>query len=509
MESSLQPGISIQQQLVHSEFCVSVNARMTSDRVSRHKPPFRVTIEPWCLYTAQMLGCRYGIATVGVGGSTDSSGMKQNMTAPSCVQQPLELSTVFVEVKQLMVAKTGFHLLMRHSSGYLILPHNNTSLGTSLEYVGPLGEGKMHCGNIQVSGYAIAPFTVFQSRQYHLSNITNAIHQQMCQIHGDTPLKVIDTNRTDACAFRLGKIQKGKPINGLHVDCLAKTATAEESFQLTLPNVAALFVSNDTESANFACLQASLKVEYIFVHHKLIAEAFARGRFDTTPGPRFPLLIPTKISVIDGICQRTIAPLAQAALFFSTETEWEQSSLASINRTDRFYAYMMAVSAGLFPLNNLPSPERSTDSDGTCMVRPVKNVTFVPRNWRLYLLCIGLLLAFLTIVIAIAFRCFYTGESWKVGSAHWSLARLLENGEQSNRETIIELVDVSGRETQEGPSDRQPTDENSSARFQAKGEAIPKSAPYQYRVIRNSLPSLTRRKSAIPPEQQQKDNGVP
>lgn len=445
VESSLEPTWLVLPYAVNSSSCVSVFGNFAPVRVDAHSPPFRVSIEPWVVKASLQLNCVHGISSLGVGSWTEVSGQKQNMYASTCVNKSLDVTTNVVGTSPTTYkfSPDAFNVVIMQSSMYTLFPLQISNPGKSLRGVGTAHEGQGECGRRGISGYYMAMNAFYETMRIHGKNMTFGVHERMCVAHGEMQIKALTKDRVQTCL-------RG-PQKQTKLECFVESAKAEEKYSIRLPDMAALYASGELKKPSYACVDGIVQIEYFFFSADLISEL--RGGPSTAlnnsltvnkqnGAPELPVLVPISVRTISGRCQRTIAPIAQSALLFSTEQEWSNLEFAKVDRLARFHAYMTAVSDSLFPLPNLPKPESSLHN-GTCYVRPVQTVTQIPTTWASVFFVVCVILVAVVTISAFIFRSFFRGESWIVGSARWSLKTLLRDGEgPAEKETMIQAVPV-------------------------------------------------------------------
>lgn len=467
VESNLKPTWILATPPRNSSFCVSMYGKYFPSRVVRHRPPFRVGVEPWIVSVAHMLGCRNGIASIGVGSWTDVDGNKMDMCGPVCVNEALNLSTVFVgaEVRRYTFDKVSFNPFVGVSPAYTLFPLRKGSIGLDTRHVGTVVEGTGECSKRGISAYFMGMNAEYETMRIQSRNMSFAVHETLCKSHSGG-VKPIPTNRLQACI-------RGAMEADVH--CIRESATPADTYSVRLSDMAALYISDKIDGASYACVETTVQIEYVFITAQQATNLILRKNSTTTNEqqnlPRFPVLIPTSVRSISGSCERTIAPVAQAALLYSIEQEWWDLEFAPINRQIRFHAYMMAVADSLFPMPTLPEPE-SSFNEATCFIRPTYEVTLIPWSWATLLLVMLISIVTAAAVSAFIFRALFRGESWLVGSAKWSIARLMgesegDNKNQVDQEAHIEAVPI-------------PSDFNQ--------DAEPRDWRYEFRIRSRDLP---------------------
>lgn len=444
VEANLRAGFKLRA-VTDSKDCVGMRGIFIPERVKIHKPPLRVTIEPWVLRIAQDIRCRNGIDSVGVGGMTDADGTKVGMTAPTCARDAVDVlgGVVNATVENTLAQRTGFVTQLKSSPSFLLFPATSENLGHSLKDVGTKSEGRRACGKSGISGYSFVGWdALFETKTMISKNMTFGMHERLCAAHGTNAISQLSAEAVRSCT--------NKNRKRVDVPCVRKRAREDQVYQAILRNVSALFIGKDRTDACYACVSADVRVEYVFVDPKAIAVMLppALGT-DSYPDPSLPVILLIKGTVIGGHCERTVAALAQAALLYSNNAVWSNSLMAKLNPVTRFHANMMAVSTAQFPLDHLRGNESSTNS-GECLIQMVREVTEIPQDARFWILVLALVTVSCIVAVGVLFRCCFMGETWTVGSAQWSLMRLMGG---NNDGAWVEVVGPDGKaHGSEGPA---------------------------------------------------------
>lgn len=439
VESNLQVGVLVKPNAVNSTLCVSIYGKYMPKRSAIHKPPYRAFIEPWIMQVSRKIECgHHGIATVGTGGLSDPYGTIHNMSSPVCSKQALDVKggEVVASLKMLKMRELSFHPVWGESGGFALFPHDGSKIGKSI--LQPV-EGTGPCSEVGISGYLTALESFYETLHFQVQNVTRTVHESICTLHAKKPVVPLPDDVVASCIMQ----KKDK----LDSSCLRNQATPALLNRIRLANVSALFIGEQIGAPSYACLSTTVEYEYVFIGPKFVK------RGDRNAVVNLPVLVPTLVKALHGHCERTIAPLGQAALVYSADDEWSKGALAKMTRKHRFYAYTMAVSASMFPLHNLRGSEDPSDN-GTCLLRPVTGVTEIPMDWRFGIMLSGLCIVFLIVIIGIALRMSFSGDVWKVGSPQWSLARLVgNNGDDGEKKVLIQVLPVEPADPLPAPSE--------------------------------------------------------
>lgn len=425
VESNLQEGVQVKSESFNSSRCVSMSAKIKPKRVLNHTPPIRATLERWVLKAASQLRCEStGIDTVGVGGTTDSFGARHDMFAPTCAEKKLEPKKIVSKPGVSEFEGDGLFTEMGDGEGFTLFPHDGMDLGFEKER----NEEGGVCAKVGLSSYMHALPGQFETEFAHTMNMTATVHERICKLHGKRDHLVVPDATTDPCVI-------DDEFELLDIQCLRGRVRDNYVNVVELNEMSALFVGANSTAPSFVCLNATIRYEYVLI------SAVITVRGDDQSGVLFPVIVPTTVSPLTGHCERTVAPLGQAALMYTMNAEWTKDELTRVPRVTLYHAYMMAVSSSQFPFASLRDKESAMEN-GQCLVRAVVPVTEIPTDWRLAILFSGLLVVVVLTVIALIFRLWFSGEAWSVGSAHWSLNKLLGDG-LCRKEALIEVIEVS------------------------------------------------------------------
>lgn len=355
-------------------------------------------------------------------------GAVHDMASPVCSNQTVDVKggEVVISLKVLKMTELFFHPVWGKSSGFSLFPHDGRNIGRDISLVTNPVEGIGPCGELGISGYATALESFYETLYFDVQNVTKTVHGSVCALHGKKPVVPLPDDLVDSCM--------GQENDTLDCNCLRNQAPPELLNRIRLANVSALFVGEKTGAPSYACLSTTVEYEYVFIDSKFVK----RGSPEAVVS--LPVLVPTLVKALSGHCERTIAPLGQAALVYSADAEWSKDDLATMSRKVRFYAFTMAVSTSMFPLHTLHGREDPRDN-GTCLLRKMKEVTEIPFDWRCGILLSGLIIVLLVVIVGFSLRMFFSGEVWKVGSTEWSLSRLLgNNGDGADEKKMLVQV---------------------------------------------------------------------
>lgn len=431
LEANLRPSVRIKNRVIKSDHCVSVYGKYESYRTKSHVPPYRALVENWVLTAANGLNCgEYGIASIGTGGMTDSMGKRQNMAAPVCATEKVEVGKEIIGVKIDLteVEDTYLKFEIGATAAYAILPYSSENLGKDDENIGISQEGKGICGERGISALHTEFGSEYGTTFVQYGNLSYALHERICDAHP-------------------GRVQSSQVIantaspSWLHsvdayirVDVLRSQARSDQIFKYTISDAYFLFQGKKIDDPTYACTNGTMEIEYVFASAPDVARQLRKFRGQTAAIPTNPVLMQTSARMLEGHCERAIGPVSFAALLYSADAEWRNDHLAKVmkDKRMRYHMYAMAVSSAQFPLNGVQGDETPKNAEGECWVRPIDNVTKVKLDWRMLVMLIGFVVAFLVIGMSILFRCLFPGESWQVGSTMWSLRQFIDEDEEEN-----------------------------------------------------------------------------
>lgn len=434
VESNLQYGVRVLTEPQNSTLCVSMFGRYMPDRISMHRPPYRTNIESWIMKVAHDIDCKYGIASVGVGGITNTEGENTNMSAPICAKSPVDVKggEAVAWLGKLNVLPGGFTPVLGESAGYLLFPYNGSNMGgdkiektTQYEKLDTKGP----CFLRGINDFPTVIYTSFSTLKVGFTNLTGTVQNALCEAHGSRPVVTLPPHIMKVCV-EVFAITVSK--------CLHARGITKYIYSSILHDVGVLTIGKNITDPSYACWSVSVEITYFFIDASYIQLPYGK------PTGTLPALTPVALKVIRGECERTVAALAQAALLYTADSEWSHDNYETLPRQVRYYANMMAVSASQYPLHTISGIETARDN-GDCFLRPVKKVTEIPVDWRFGILLSGLVIVFLVAIIAITFRMVFSSEVWCVGSSKWSLTKLLSGigaDAPSSNEAVVEVITI-------------------------------------------------------------------
>lgn len=448
VESNLKEAFQIVNKEVNSTDCVSMFGKYKPTRIKLDTPPYRTILEPWVLQVAKKNQCgEDGIASVGVGGATDVYGNKKNMSAPVCVDKHLRVDSQLIQatLTVIKVQKFFFTPHVPDSESYVLFPHSCEGIGKRIDHLAN-SEGKGPCGRQGISSFFNCASPTLQTTHVHYLNASKALHDEKCIQHGEKSLRGVPNDTVRECI-------QARSING---KCLLARAPKELIHTFRSSRASALFLGQDIGSQAYACPNAIVEEKYVFIDPSFISQ------LGNSATPKLKLLVVLSARVAKGGCEPTVNVLGQAALMYTADAGWRRDELSKYDKRTLYHAYMMAVSSSQFPLNHVEGKESAT-INGSCYIKPVTGVTEIAWDWRLFLLVSGLVCSILIIAAGAVFRLIYTGESWEVGSAHWSLSHLLA-GMPRDKDDVpcLEVVAVPPANTS-SPNSRRSSDASAEA----------------------------------------------
>lgn len=419
VESNLYASVIVSRSLVVSPSCVSTSHPFDVGLFEDLIPSMRAVVEPWVVGVVDTLNCQGGLATIGGGAGTDIYGKKKNMSAPVCDQSvvippeqiSIRLSRLHISSKQIVFRPT-------ETAIFEIIPYSTKGIGSAVPRLGPDYEGQGPCGAKGISTYLAGLRHGWITLYANAHNVSVSVMESVCEQHL-APVAPISFDLADRCSNL-----KSKEID---LSCIYTQTSQDDVYSAVIRDTSAIFVGKSSLDPSFACLNASIRIDYLFLPAKIFTQ------MSPPIAVTMPVLVPVKVAAVSGYCERTVHVLGRAALVYSADAEWLHSELRELDRRTRYHAFMIAVSSSQFPLANILNslPEASVSSaakiDEPCLLRGVSEVTLVPWNWCLWLLILGVSVSCIFMVVGLALRLFFAGESWRVGSAQWSLTRLFND----------------------------------------------------------------------------------
>lgn len=427
VESGLETAFVIAGEDAPPGDCIGMRADFEPQRIKWNPPAFRVAVDEWMMQIVPQLGCGDGAvldSRVALAAGIDSVGVEV-MQAPTCAEESIESQPggISSAIRFLSADDDAFTIVSDHSDSIVVFPTNGSDIGHSVMDNGEV-EHNGRCGAVGVSSYRMRAEGEFETRMRTSETIAAYVHGTICDLHGQkygsAAITALDKDAVEPNLDEPEGDRRRINVPGLE--------SAASKYSVTMTNVSALFlrqkaVKDDEQDEDdrtvygksVACTTADIAVDYIFIS----AEAL-QGMNDKTQVDTLPVLIPTALSVIRGHCEVAAGPLAHNALLYSAESAWDGDEIGRrFGHVERYYAYMMAVSSGQYPLNQIGGKE---DPGGeNCRIRVVKSITRIPISWQLLVLVCSASCALLVVIVGTCFRVWFRGDLWGVGSHEWSL----------------------------------------------------------------------------------------
>lgn len=417
VESNLYGSVVVSPVVAVSPFCISTSQSFDASLFDNLVPSMRSNIEPWVFGVIETLNCEGGLATIGTGHATNLYGHKRDIGAPICdpsiVTPPEKVS---IQISVLRVNSEQIVMRTAETSVFEIIPYNRQGIGLPVYRQGPRSEGQGPCGMKGISTYMVGLTHGWMTAYANSRNISTFVMETICEQHS-TVVTPIAVNLTDRCA--------NYDMNILDVACIYDGLPPNLIRSAVIHDTAAIFVGKEAIDPSYACINASIRIDYTLISPDLFAKM--------TPPTilTMPVLIPLHLAVQRGYCERTVHVLGRAALVYSADAEWLDTRLRKLNRRMRYHAYMVTVASAQFPLTqvneSLTGFSATPETNEPCLLKGINDVTLVPWNWCLWLLILGVSATAIVTVLGITMRLVFAGETWRVGSAQWSLSRLFSN----------------------------------------------------------------------------------
>lgn len=465
VESELQSNVQIAENPIPSNACVRVDRPLDPDLLDTFVPPMQLIIEPWVLLVVRKMRngingkdrARAALSTLGVGGTTTLKGEKAEMVAPvSRKLGSIDPCLIVFDIKEVKVQPNRLAIKPGKTPAVEIFPFSTEGIDTNekTEDRGePLDAYREYCESKQLSALRIGLHAYWRSSYSQSMNVMQAVHDSVCKFHRDIitrgsserALKMEEIN--DCVNWRVANLNpncfREKAANLL----LANSNVPKSSviFSADVANSSALFYGETRSDSSYVCIDATINMEYVLV------EAGVLNSLSPSRNEQYPFIVPTRYTVKSGHCERTIHVLARTALLHSADVEWRMTDLANVDRVRRYWSFMISASSALLDLTEIDMDDETAKLN--CSIHPVRYVTFVRYCSSLILLLSITSICAILIVIASAYRFYYRGPSWLVGSAYWSLNQLgseQNQGEDGCREHsgIRVLVDTPSHDQQ-------------------------------------------------------------
>lgn len=419
VESNLYSSVVVSRSLVVSPMCISTSQPFPITLFGELIPSMRAIVEPWVIGVVDTLNCQGGLSTIGGGAGTDIYGKKLNLSAPVCDQSAIvPPQQVFIRLSRVYIGSQQIVFQPSRTAIFEIIPYSRRGIGLALPRLGPEYEGQGPCGAKGISTYlpGLRHGWITVSASAH--NVSVSVLESVCEQHS-APVRPISFDLAESCTDFKSK--------ALDLSCVYIQTSEDDVYSATIHDTSAIFVGKSGTDPSYACLNASVRIDYVFLPPSMFTKM-------TPPvAVTMPVLVPVQVAAVSGYCERTVHILGRAALVYSADAEWLHSELYGLDRRTRYHAFMIAVSSSQFPLANIRNSPSEMFSAVTpegyepCLLRGVNEVTLVPWNWCLWLLIFGVSMAGAVMIVGLTLRMLFSGESWRVGSAQWSLTRLFND----------------------------------------------------------------------------------
>lgn len=420
VESNLQTAYVIAPYMKPSTQCIPVDFRMSPRNMRRFTPPLQLVVEPWVMQIAEQMQCaRLRYIGTGNGNNQDQDiGNINNvyMAAPVCYERNLSFDDrdgLYATTVGLVHVSSELTLSvdMNQWNTIQLFPYSEEIVSTvtpeNASYTDRIVRFDFrNCVANNISTVVTEMHTFWQTMDIKSSTISKAILYEMCVLHGASAKQELPLEVERQCTMNETYID---------VSCMRRRYT-ENGYELnaiTLTNVSSLILSG-RQQASHACIDASIKVEYIFISFTLIQSILNLTATDI----QRPVLIPVAFNVLSGHCETTVHVLARAAMVYSADAEWRRTLVTRFTtRLERYHLHMIATATSIFPLDKL----RHVHVNDTCYVRRVEEVTAIHRDWRTTFLSFVISCTLLIAVLGCGFRSLYNKQVWLVGSTEWSI----------------------------------------------------------------------------------------
>lgn len=438
IESNLQTTYVIDDTPMLSESCVRLDRPLRASLLESLVPPMKSVLEPWVMHIAKNLKCDGGaLSSVGVGSSSNFYGVKTDMYAPVCsTNKTVDAKSLNVSYKELRAFPNMLSAKPGTTEIAEIFPYSTSLIRKwTGSHFGPLFANdqldRMQggiCELVNISSLHTAMSCGWISMFTESTRISTTIHRWLCSLHSSKKPSILSIAEAAPCIY--------KAENLIKPDCLRIIALAGNALERAhLANVSALIVGKERDNGSYACVDATVLIEYVFISPDSLPLMMGIHK-----APSNPVLVPTTFTIEAGHCERTTHVLGRAALIYSADAEWRQTDMADLDRATRYHAYMIAVSSSQFPLNTCD--RQKSDNVGDCYVRRVAAATEIPKDWRFMLLISAVIFSLTLMTFGIVFRMMFHGKPWTVGSTEWSLSQFMHEQGKTDEGTHEPEIDV-------------------------------------------------------------------
>lgn len=432
-EYRLEDGVysASSQPEVVSRYCAFMNATYDYYLMLDARPPLQFFVDSMSLDIAELHSCRYGIDHLDFGTVANNSEQEDSILIPNCVPQlrATELADMsWITFQVDLIDAIAFEA---HSNLTYILTYATQSVGLSYrEDIGyvpvplpPIEE----CATRNISSMPTVFGDWWHTRDMDNLNVSRSLLQRLCGTMDETakPLNATFVNSSN-CFTR----------TAINTECLrayirsGSDSNAPSTYSITFADVSTLIVQDNDDSSNrttvsTVCVDASVRYEYVLLSRAAIkvvgtwVRTSIESEVHNESRSEFQsFVIPLRMRVLSGSCERTVSALGLSALIYSTKVDWHtlgdiqyRDRLKGLSRQQRLHAYMISMARHEFPFyklgnwGNLPSE---------CTFEMASSGTKIQTDAVFVLLVVSLSVCSFIIFTAAIFSFVIPKHTWEV-----------------------------------------------------------------------------------------------
>lgn len=437
VEKDLEPSFRVSDTRVSPSQCVRMDDYFPRNISLNTVPDRSVRFERWPFRMATLMRCgNTGLSTIHAGGTYDEQGRITNLSAPICAEPSSDDNVLAQSTSPKLVATMG-QLRVSRVSGVLQQTHAAINLKTDFfealpysfkayrtEANSPWLFNSSSGGEVEPS--QISNTTTCFSRQISLTSLCGGrwwnteyvesaavcrfMQGSLCALHGDRKVETLPSGSSSGC-YRSSKKR-------LNVPCVAKKAKTlgVPTYSSDVENITALFVKHPSEEA-YACVEAKVRYHYLFMNGTDLD--FKRFQFG--------VLIPVKVELLSGDCERTIFGLGRVALASTVDAEWSNTAFREADRRSRFNALTLLLALPVLSTQAMKLGNVRTDRQKPCELRAIHEITLINRDWKYWLLVFMITVDGIALVAGLCARLFFQFKHrpWNVASPSWTTDLLI------------------------------------------------------------------------------------
>lgn len=420
---------------VTSRYCALMSGDYDSLVMINTPPPLHFLVDSRSLEIAELRSCPYGIDHLDFGTNADNSIHIDSVLIPKCVPQsraldPTDIFELTFKVK--LIGQTYFQVYYNLT---YILSYATQSVGLSyrrntdfiMEQLPPIEE----CIARNISSMSTVFESLWRTRDIDNFNMSRSLLQRLCGTM-DENVKPLDANfLNNSNCFDYAKINTEclRAYIGSHSD-----SDAPSTYSVIFEDVSVLLAQEKTDSWNtsiesvwntsidsIVCVDASVRYEYVLLSYaaiNLVGTTWATGVTYEDSNESHSYVLPLRVRVLSGSCERTMYALGLSALLYSTRVDWPtfreiqlKDKLKRLSRQQRLHAYMMSIARYEFPFYKL---RRMDNLKHDCTFEMGTRGTKVRTDAVFVLLVVSLSICTIIIVTAAIFCIIIPKHAWEV-----------------------------------------------------------------------------------------------